>query len=411
MKEKLISVVVPIYNVEKYLRKCIESIINQTYKKLEIILVDDGSKDESGKICDEYAAVDERIKVIHKENGGLISARKAGLKITTGEFISNIDGDDWLESNMYEEMMKNILETGAEIVNTGVIYTYENGEKIREVYEANYQNCVVENPKKEEKIWRGFLYHYDDFFVNSYLWSKLFRKELFEECYKNLSDEANYGEDRIVITECLLKCKKISFLKKCFYHYIYKREGSYTSKRGAKGIIWAVRMYGEMYKLFEKYEMYEEMKKYLDAAIVTRTLMAINESEIYPEKIAIWKYGVEEELTGKKIIIYGASQTGYDYYRQLSKNPKIKIVKWVDKNYKKYKYPEREPESIEEIRKAEYDLIITAVTKEGMAEQIKEELKEMGVDEKKIKWSSPKQISYENLEARNGKIKRIDTDL
>lgn len=386
----LISVVVPIYNVEKYLRKCIESIINQTYENLEIILVDDGSTDNSSVICDEYAQVDNRIKVIHKDNGGLVSARKAGLKIAEGEFISNIDGDDWIELNMYEELLKNILETGAEIVNSGVIYTYVNGE----VYEANFETQVIENPKSNSKIWRGFLYHYDELFLNSYLWSKLFRRKFFVECYEKLSDEANYGEDRIVITECLLRCKKISFLKKCFYHYIYKREGAYTAKKGSKGILWAVRMYAEIFKLFEEYQVDDEIKKYLDAAIVTRTLMAINDSKIYPNNIPMWKCIFEEKLNGKKIIIHGASQVGYDYYRQLKQNSSIKIVGWIDKNYSKYETVQ----SIDTVKNLNYDLILIAVAKEGIAEQIKEELKSLGVTEEKILWQAPMQISILNLE-------------
>ena len=398
MNENLISVVMPIYNVEKYLRKCIESILNQTYKNLQIILVDDGSTDNSGKICDEYAEIDKRINVIHKKNGGLISARKAGLKIAEGEFISNIDSDDWLELNMYEEMLENILETGAEFINTGVIYTYINGESINEVYEANFETQVIEDPKTNVEVWKGFLYHYEKSFFNSYLWSKLFRREFFWECYKNLSDEANYGEDRIVITECLLKCKKISFLKKCFYHYIYKREGSYTSKKGSKGILWAVRMYAEMFKLFDKYKVCDEIKKYLEAALVTRTLMAIDDSKIYPQNIPIWKCLDIEKFFNKKVIIYGASQVGYDYFRQLKNFSEIKIVDWVDKNFFKYNYLEFKVQSVNSIKDVDYDLILIAVTKEGMAKQISDELKKIGVDDKKIIWKSPMQISVLNLE-------------
>ena len=106
----MISVIVPIYNVEKYLIKCIESIINQTYKDLEIILVDDGSTDSSGKICDEFATKDNRIKVIHKKNGGLSSARNIGLDICKGNYISFIDSDDYIELDMYEKMIKIIVK-------------------------------------------------------------------------------------------------------------------------------------------------------------------------------------------------------------------------------------------------------------------------------------------------------------
>lgn len=108
MKDDLISVIVPVYNVEKYLHKCINSILNQTYKNLEIILIDDGSTDNSGKICDEYALKDNRIKVIHKENGGLSSARNAGLDICSGDYIGFVDSDDYIAEDMYEYLYVNL---------------------------------------------------------------------------------------------------------------------------------------------------------------------------------------------------------------------------------------------------------------------------------------------------------------
>ena len=113
-KEPLLSVVVPVYNVEPYLERCIQSILNQTYKNLEVILVDDGSTDKSGSVCDEYVLQDDRVKVIHKKNGGLVSARKAGAAIATGSYITAVDSDDWIESNMFEEMMKQKQDESAE---------------------------------------------------------------------------------------------------------------------------------------------------------------------------------------------------------------------------------------------------------------------------------------------------------
>ena len=110
-----ISVIVPVYKVEKYLDKCVESIVNQTYKNLEIILVDDGSPDNCPAMCDEWAEKDERIRVIHKENGGLADARNAGMDIATGDYIGFVDSDDWIEPNMYEVLLKNALKYDADI--------------------------------------------------------------------------------------------------------------------------------------------------------------------------------------------------------------------------------------------------------------------------------------------------------
>ena len=134
-KNNLISIIVPIYNVEKYLKKCIDSIINQTYKNLEIILVDDGSPDNCGKICDEYAKKDNRIKVIHKENGGVSSARNVGVENATGEYIGFVDSDDYIEKDMYEVLINNLKKENADI---SIISNYEV-----------YKNKIIENKKKE----------------------------------------------------------------------------------------------------------------------------------------------------------------------------------------------------------------------------------------------------------------------
>lgn len=125
--EELISVIVPIYMIEQYLGVCIESILNQTYKNLEIILVDDGSKDLCPEICDLYAKKDSRIKVIHKDNGGLVSARKAGIQIASGQYIGYVDGDDWIEKEFYESMYCAIKASEADMVCAG--YTRELFDK------------------------------------------------------------------------------------------------------------------------------------------------------------------------------------------------------------------------------------------------------------------------------------------
>ncbi len=111
----LISIIIPVYNVEQYLHRCVDSVLNQTYKNLEIILVNDGSPDNCPFICDEYAKKDKRIIVVHKENGGLSSARNAGLEIVQGEYISFIDSDDWIHENYIEILYKNLHEKKADI--------------------------------------------------------------------------------------------------------------------------------------------------------------------------------------------------------------------------------------------------------------------------------------------------------
>lgn len=144
--ERKVSVIIPIYNVEKYFRKCLDSVVNQTYRNLEIILVDDGSPDGCGLICDEYAARDERITVIHKKNGGLAAAKNSGMEIATGEWITFVDADDWLDIDLYEKVMEAIGDSSPDIaVEGGYFYAYPK----RDVPEVNISEPFLYTDKKD----------------------------------------------------------------------------------------------------------------------------------------------------------------------------------------------------------------------------------------------------------------------
>ena len=168
----LISIVVPIYKVEKYINKCIESILNQTYKNLEIILVDDGSPDNCGKIADEYAKKDNRIKVIHKQNGGLSDARNAGIDIAKGKYIGFVDSDDYIEKDMYEYLINLINENNTDISICDFKYIYED-ETVKRNKEQKVQNITLN--KKEALI--ELLGNK----IGNYAWNKLYKAELFKE--------------------------------------------------------------------------------------------------------------------------------------------------------------------------------------------------------------------------------------
>ena len=170
--EDLISVIVPIYKVEKYLEKCILNIVNQTYSNLEIILVDDGSPDNSGKICDEYARKDSRIKVVHKLNGGLSDARNAGIEIATGKYIAFVDSDDYIEEKMISKLYDLLKANDADVSACNICKFYEDKE-----IELDENEEIVKSYPPEQAILLTIL---DDSFGN-YAWNKLYRSELFSD--------------------------------------------------------------------------------------------------------------------------------------------------------------------------------------------------------------------------------------
>lgn len=174
MMDTLISVIVPIYNVEQYVRKCVESICAQTYGFLEIILVDDGSTDSSGRICDELAKTDKRIKVIHKKNGGLSDARNAGIHTAVGEYLAFVDGDDLIHPQSYEILMKNALKYNAMISEGGYI---SNARISFEQFKKHYSSYDCKKIEKQDALIDVYT---DKRYFHIMAWTKIYKKSLFE---------------------------------------------------------------------------------------------------------------------------------------------------------------------------------------------------------------------------------------
>lgn len=214
----MISVIVPIYKTEGYLNQCVNSIINQTYKNLEIILVDDGSPDNCPKMCDEFAEKDSRIKVIHKQNGGLMSARQAGLKIALGEYVGFVDGDDWIAPDMYEKLVNLIDKFNPDMVMCEFLYAYpEKSNKSiqlpeREFYDKSALECEI-YPKM---LFNPPYYNYG---VNPCCWSKLFKKKLLYNNLMKVPTEIKIGEDAAFTYPCLLETNSLAYCSDYLYYY------------------------------------------------------------------------------------------------------------------------------------------------------------------------------------------------
>ena len=216
----LISVIVPIYNAEKYLHRCLDSIVNQTYKNLQIILIDDGSEDESSKICDEYKEIDNRIIVIHKENSGVSDSRNIGLDKSEGEYIGFVDADDYIEPSMYEKLYKSIIQYNADICCCGYTqefdkYFYEkNTERI-----VSYDSCadILDAYLRQDK-YSG---------IGDGNWNKLFTRRIIENI--RYSKYAN-GEDVLFQFNCFITCKKLVCIPDLLYHYVCNDESASNGK-------------------------------------------------------------------------------------------------------------------------------------------------------------------------------------
>ena len=243
----IISVIVPIYNVEKYLNRCVDSILNQTFNDFECILVDDGSPDNCGEICDDYAKKDKRIRVIHKENGGLSDARNAGIEIAKGEYLSFIDSDDWIHPQMLE-----ILYYTA--INNNVILSACDWC----VADKEFDFCTIENPKVE--VFNGLENLFTKCDVAVMTWNKLYHKSLFDDIR---FPTGRLHEDEFTVHKFLYKAGNIALCREKLYAYfinpnsimqktyslkrldaICALESQYSffkSKKISEGITWSIR--------------------------------------------------------------------------------------------------------------------------------------------------------------------------
>ena len=208
---KKVSIIIPVYNVEQYLERCLETVVNQSYKGLEIILVDDGSTDSSGKICDKYKELDERIVCIHKENGGLSSARNAGVNIATGEYFVFVDSDDWVSIRMVETLTKALQKNNSDIVCCE-FYNVSDSTLAVSDFSSNERKLTKEEAILELINWK----------IRDYAWNKIYNSALFDGVRFPVG--RNY-EDMATTYKLFDKANSVYVIPDCLYYY-YFRENS-----------------------------------------------------------------------------------------------------------------------------------------------------------------------------------------
>jgi len=209
-----LSIIVPVYKVESYLNRCIDSILQQTFTDFELILVDDGSPDNCGKICDDYSKIDHRIKIIHKENGGLSSARNAGISIASGEYITFVDSDDFLHKNMYEILFHYATKHSSDIVICDYLEVYEDNLNTTEINNFHFKEENFSNLDGLNSL-------YSDKGVQFVVaWNKLFKKQLFD----NIRFEENkIHEDEFIAHRLIFNSSKIIYLPIKLYYYVQRK--------------------------------------------------------------------------------------------------------------------------------------------------------------------------------------------
>lgn len=219
-KKLLISIIIPIYSVEKYICKCIESVVSQTYTNIEIILVDDGSPDNCGKICDKYARKDIRIKVIHKTNGGLVSARKAGLAAASGEYIAFVDGDDFIQPEMCQRMCEIARLHHPDIIAAGFTFVYP--DKVV-TYEDPLSEGYYDKSALIQSVYKQMMCHDGSFMrgISPAVWCKWFHKSIIRQVLPFIDERITDGEDAACTYPCIMRADSL-FICKNMVQYQYR---------------------------------------------------------------------------------------------------------------------------------------------------------------------------------------------
>lgn len=379
--QDLISVIVPIYRVEEYLEECIQSIINQTYRNLEIILVDDGSDDGCGEICDRYACMDTRIKVIHQENRGLDGARKAGISAATGEYVGYVDGDDWIEPEMYQRLIEFAKKYDVDVVESGVIDSWIEDSKTRVPYlsEGVFKGKTFEKEIEPKLLYCGKFFRYG---ISPYLCSKLFKKDKLYH-YQMIEEVLNATADDVVVTmPCIATLKSLYISHNCYYHYRV-RENSGKRRENFERVMNFIKSRDALKRRFVETKLMDGEDKQID--YFTMYWLLMNGPYIFDdltkEKILIPYGGLQRE---SKIVLYGAGAAGmhlHNYLERISVN----IVAWLDKKYISLKntMDVLAPGAICEL---EFDYVIISILREEFVNEAWQELRSLGVPEEKILW-------------------------
>lgn len=383
---ELLSVIIPVYNNIKYLSQCIDSIVNQEYQDMEIILVDDGSADGSGEVCDEYQKKDNRIQVIHKENEGCMKARWDGLRKCKGEYIGFVDSDDWIDPQMYKVLMSIAQDKDCDIVSMGYTVVIDEQKEMRMddgtlfgYYEKgkNLDLFLSNMMYDSEKMERG---------VQPSLCTKIIKRELLMRAFDGADQKITMGEDAAIFYPCCLEMKNIYIMKE--YKYFYRVHNQSMCRSMSTDIFRELYLfYQYMQKCFwqyrNQYGLSEQLKKYV------WTLLEQGVDQIFHikmKRVYLFPYSIIER--GSDIILYGAGAVGQSYYDQIVENHYCNIAAWADKNNnddRKIMHPSQ-------IEKTSNRKILIAIKKQEIAEEIMDELIASGIREERLVWVRPQEM-------------------
>lgn len=387
MEKYKISVVIPVYNTEEYLEKCIESVINQTYKNLEIILVNDGSTDGSLEICKRFQMKDERIIVIDKENQGLVAARKTGVKEALGDYITFVDSDDWIDNWAYERITEG--SNNEDVVMFGMVEDFgcRQIEKINAIREGHYDYSQI----REDIIPHIFGTDYFFYFgILPNLVCKLIRRTLMLNVLEEIDRRVTVGEDVDFTCHALVKADSVNVLHVMPYHYVQRLQ-SMMRKEVPTFAIQA------LFKDLDLIDFGESMQVcWKNQLLFYKTfVLQLKQTGLFIDNSSFYK-----KLDGKKLIIYGAGNYGIALKTAFSNTDKynIEITALADRDWMKITNCDVDVIAPEDIMKYDFDYVCIAILNEKTCENVRDYLIDIGIEQEKIIYYKKADVGEDEIE-------------
>ncbi|MBQ8665514.1 MAG: glycosyltransferase [Lachnospiraceae bacterium] len=393
MNTPFLSVIIPVYNTEKYLDQCLKSVISQTFEDMEIICVDDGSTDGSSRILDEYASRDFRIRLIHKPNGGLVSVRKLGVSEAKGKYIGFVDSDDWIDPEMYERLCSAADEYDADMVSSSYWQEGAYSNISRDAVDAGvYENAGMDNLRDHaildiEKHDKG---------LSGSLCTKLFRASILKEVMPKIPADIKVSEDKVTSLTFLLECNKAVVLDEAYYHYRINQKSMFHADDPDYLLNYHI-VYKYFRSLYSHRNFTDKMRSQAELYIVQFLIKGINTQMGFSFRNLMWidPDWIREPGLGNRVAIYGRGELGRTYEKHIEANPDKCFCGYVD-----------DKDDIDgsngvdkEDAPDDYDSIVIAIKNQEAAMKVKEKLMDTGIDGEKIFWFRQDEIFWKYADA------------
>lgn len=386
MRTELVSMIVPIYNAEAYIERCVDSICSQTYQNIEIILVDDGSVDNSCRLCKEKSSSDSRIRVLHQSNQGVVSARNTGIDASNGKYLMFVDADDWIEPDMVEELLRGISD--ADIISSGVFWEKYFEKEVD--YRDEFTEGLYASQDKKKYFLERMIFDIDAQKIQPFtpcMWNKMYKRELVMEVYRSFDRTIGFAEDTLFVYKCMFRAESFVITHKQFYHYTYNEKSVCHTVR--KDVLLDInKVYLALFDECKSLGILKQMQMWI-AAMIREAVNIRMEFDI--SGIQFLEFLLDTrmlDISTKRVVLYGAGKMGKDFRHQLKKLG-YEIVLWVDSNYEYWEKLGYEVSDPEVICEEEYDEILIAVSDQNSASAIRKYLLTLGVENRRIKWHEP----------------------